>query len=223
VNLGITDQAVATIFRFTEIGTIDDLWTLEIPTDLWRTSVENITSIFKLAQAYGIDKWLSYDGSIVRGLSYYDGIVFEGFFRGKEFKKALLGGGRYNNLTEQYKKSCKMSGVGFGMGDIVIAQVLAATGKIPNLARSVPYCVGAYNEDFFPIALDIARGLRASGQKVDVCAKTGMGPVLTYASKIGANSAIIVTPSEWAQGQVLVKNLTTGVQTSTPVGDLSLA
>jgi histidyl-tRNA synthetase len=159
-----------------------------------------------LAKAYGIDHWFKMDMSIVRGLSYYTGIVFEGFYKHGELKKALLGGGRYDTLTSMYKPSCNYGCVGFGMGDVVILEVLMHLGKLPDNTYTIPYCIGAYNDELYEVAVNIAKQLRDTGKAVDVCGKLGFKHVLAYGDKIGAERVIMVA-GEWKEGLLVVKNL----------------
>src|SRR6202022_3823680 len=74
----------------------------------------------------GDDSWLSLDLSIVRGLAYYTGIVFELFDRSGEFR-AICGGGRYDSLLESLG-GADMPALGFGMGDVVLGELLRAKG-----------------------------------------------------------------------------------------------
>ena len=59
--------------------------------------VRDIRRLFALAEAYDIRDWVEFDPSVVRGLAYYTGIVFEGFDRSRELR-AICGGGRYDKL-----------------------------------------------------------------------------------------------------------------------------
>lgn len=220
-TLGIDAAQVEKILAFTDVKSISDLSKIAIDSDLWRTSVTNITEIFDLLAGYGIDRWFQFDASIVRGLSYYTGIVFEGFFKLGTLKKALLGGGRYDNLTKSYSSSCNLTAVGFGMGDVVIMDVLAELGKLPDFSRRVAYCIGAYDDDLYREALSLAKRLRDRGEKVDLCTKTSMKQIFTYADKIGAEKLILLAPEEWRQDRVIVKNLRDGTdQKTVEVDDL---
>jgi histidyl-tRNA synthetase len=209
-TLGITESQVQQILAFTDVKSISDLASIAIDSDLWRSSVQNITDIFDLLRAYGIDRWFQFDASIVRGLSYYTGIVFEGFFKLGTLKKALVGGGRYDNLTKSYSSSSKLTAVGFGMGDVVIMDVLGELGKLPDFTRRVPYCIGAYNDELYREALCLTKKLRDRGEKVDLCTKTTLKQIFAYADKIGAEKLVLLAPAEWDQGCVIVKNLRDG-------------
>lgn len=64
-------------------------------------AVDELTSLFEVAEAYGFADWILFDASVVRGLAYYTGIVFEGFDRKGELR-AICGGGRYDKLLSLY-------------------------------------------------------------------------------------------------------------------------
>lgn len=89
-------------------------------------AVQELTQLFKLCKAYGIDDWILFDASVVRGLAYYTGIVFEAFDR-KGVLRAVAGGGRYDKLLETFGGE-PTSAAGFGFGDAVIVEATQRTG-----------------------------------------------------------------------------------------------
>lgn len=113
----------------------------------------------------GDDGWFRLDLSIVRGLAYYTGTVFELFDRGGQFR-AICGGGRYDNLLQSLG-GVDLPALGFGMGDVVLAELLRARGLMPDMAPKLDYWV--YAEDDTPreaLLAEVAR-LRASGHSVE--------------------------------------------------------
>lgn len=220
--LGITMSGVNLILQLTSINKIEDLATIPIDNEIWKESVKNITAIFGLINEYGISQWLQFDASIVRGLSYYTGMVFEGFYKKGTIKKALVGGGRYDNLTQAYKPSSKLTAVGFGMGDVVIMDVLKELGKLPEFGRKTFYCIGAYgeNNELFGKALSIAKRLREAGKQVDVCTKNKVKHIVTYANKIGAENLLLITPDNWEDGLLVLKDLKSGEQQTVTIDQL---
>eukprot|EP01090_Pellita_catalonica_P012673 TRINITY_DN2820_c0_g2_i1.p1 TRINITY_DN2820_c0_g2~~TRINITY_DN2820_c0_g2_i1.p1 ORF type:complete len:447 (-),score=100.09 TRINITY_DN2820_c0_g2_i1:189-1439(-) len=108
--------------------------------------IKEMREVFKLAEAYGIADWLQFDASIIRGLVYYTGIVFEGFDRSGNIPRSICGGGRYDTLLSKYGAKNKPA-CGFGFGDCVILEVLEDIQKLPNLERIVDDVVLAFNEE----------------------------------------------------------------------------
>lgn len=109
--------------------------------------------------------WIRFDMSIVRGLAYYTGIVFELFDRSGEFR-AICGGGRYDNLLEAVGGP-PMPALGFGMGDVVLTELLRTRGLLPDAAASVDYWLTA--DDDVPVTrvMSEAAVLRARGYSVE--------------------------------------------------------
>lgn len=98
--------------------------------------VKDIKKLFSLADAYGITEWLSFDASVVRGLSYYTGIVFEGFDKTGQLR-AICGGGRYDKLVETMSAGeTSIPAVGFGFGDAVIVELLKMKNILPDFSKN---------------------------------------------------------------------------------------
>lgn len=99
--------------------------------------VQDIVTLLQLAEGYGIADWVQFDASVVRGLAYYTGVVFEGFDRKGELR-AICGGGRYDRLLHTMMGGGTGEGVpavGFGFGDAVIVELLKDRGLLPQLLR----------------------------------------------------------------------------------------
>ncbi len=94
-----------------------------------------MVEFFDAVKAFGVAEYVEYNPAVIRGLDYYTGTVFEGRDAAGEFR-ALLGGGRYDNLVADVGGE-KISGVGFAMGDVVIGLILKNFGKEPKL-RTAP-------------------------------------------------------------------------------------
>lgn len=109
--------------------------------------------------------WLQFDLSIVRGLAYYTGVVFELFDRSGEFR-AICGGGRYDNLLDAIGGAA-LPALGFGMGDVVLTELLRARKLLPPTAQSVDYWLTA--DDDVPVTRVMAEAasLRAEGFSVE--------------------------------------------------------
>jgi histidyl-tRNA synthetase len=119
--------------------------------------------------ALGVGAWIDFDPRIVRGLAYYTGIVFELFDAQGEFR-AICGGGRYDTLL-QALGGVDLPALGFGMGDVVLGELLRARGLMPAAddARRTAFIVGGPGAADRPYgdALRLARALRGQGIAVD--------------------------------------------------------
>ncbi len=120
-------------------------------------------------EAMGLGAWIDFDPRIVRGLAYYTGIVFELFDARGEFR-AICGGGRYDSLL-QALGGVDLPALGFGMGDVVLGELLRARGLMPvgDASRRTAFIVGGPGAADRPFgdALRLARVLRAQGVAVD--------------------------------------------------------
>ena len=179
----------------------------EDATQEMRDACDEMQRLFDYAAAYGFSDFLQFDASVVRGLAYYTGIVFEGF--DKKFDlRAICGGGRYDRLMELYGSPVKVPCVGFGFGDCVIKELLEELGKMPSTAPSVDFVVAAFNEDMFAPSLQVATRLREAGQSVNMLLTVKKGrKAFDFANKVGAQYVAYVAPDEWAAGKVRVKDM----------------
>merc|ERR550537_1425705 len=106
--------------------------------------VQELRRLFELAVDYGYGDWLKFDASVVRGLAYYTGVVFEGFDKAG-ILRAICGGGRYDRFLSLYGSPKEIPCVGFGFGDCVLAELLREKNVTPSLPSCVDFVVAAYN------------------------------------------------------------------------------
>jgi histidyl-tRNA synthetase len=157
----------------------------------------------------GAAAWVRFDPSIVRGLAYYTGIVFELFDRKGEFR-ALCGGGRYDNLLEALG-GVAMPALGFGMGDVVLGELLRARGKMPAAAPVVDYWVAGDEPDVVPCVMRVAARLRARDRSVEYALREqALGRQLKSAVAAGARRVVILRAERLREGEATVKHLADG-------------
>jgi histidyl-tRNA synthetase len=113
----------------------------------------------------GDDAWLRLDLSIVRGLAYYTGIVFELFDRSGEFR-AICGGGRYDTLLDSLG-GADMPALGFGMGDVVLGELLRARGLMNVAPAAADVWLAADESVPVEVVMREAARRRAEGQAVE--------------------------------------------------------
>jgi histidyl-tRNA synthetase len=181
--------------------------------DLWRQSDE-AQAFVAAAEALGIADFIEYDPTVIRGLDYYTGTVLEARDRGGEFR-AILGGGRYDNLVGDVGGD-RLPGVGFAMGDMVVALVAQQYGKVPPLGGSPSQVlVTQFDKNSQTEALRLAADLRAAGVRAEWYPEPAkLDRQLKYADATGIRFAVIQGPDELAQGQVTIKDLKTRAQVS---------
>lgn len=169
--------------------------------------LEEIIEIFNLSQIYNIIDWLMLDTSIVRGLSYYTGMVFEAFSKiPNTINRSISGGGRYDNLMKNFGCKNPQKCVGFAMGDVVILELLNNLKRLKQ-PYGPDYCIIPYDESFYNRAINISNRLREKGYSVDLyMKKTKVRIAYNYANNIKARYAIIIA-SEYDLGIIKVKDM----------------
>lgn len=183
--------------------------------------INELQEVVRLADAYGFRDWLVFDASIVRGLAYYTGIVFEAFDRGATLR-AVCGGGRYDRLLSTFGGK-DMPACGFGFGDVVILELLKEKGLVPELAPAVDALVFPFEASLRGPAMELARQLRAEGRSVELVLEEKKPKwVFKQADRLGARKVVLIAPDEWQKGLVRVKDLSTGEEHDiTPAGVIS--
>ncbi|OWM69690.1 hypothetical protein CDL15_Pgr025539 [Punica granatum] len=182
-------------------------------------AISDLKRLFFLAEKFGYSDWIQFDASIVRGLAYYTGIVFEGFDREGKLR-AICGGGRYDKLLSTFGGD-DIPACGFGFGDAVIVELLKERGLLPELSQQVENIVCALDQDLQGAAASVATKLREKGQTVDLVLEgKPLKWVFKRAARINAQRLILVGSSEWQKGMVSVKILSSGEQYEVEVGKL---
>ena len=183
-------------------------------------AVKQIAGLIQLCEAYGISDWILFDASVVRGLAYYTGVVFEAFDR-KGVLRAIAGGGRYDKLLETFGGE-PTPAAGFGFGDAVIVELLKDRDLLPSFdSQGIDSVVFAMSEDLVPGAIDVANKLRAAGQSVDLILENKKTKwVFKHADRIGANFCAIIGSKEFENGEVAIKDLGKGEQESVKIDSL---
>jgi histidyl-tRNA synthetase len=179
-------------------------------------ALAQLRRLFALLDAYGVAERVVFDASVVRGLAYYTGVVFEAFDAAGELR-AVCGGGRYDRLLETLGGKA-MPAVGFGFGDAVITELLAERGKLPQPARTLDAVVFPLGDEERPAALRLARELRRQGKSVElVLGGLKAKRVFADANKAGARHVYMIGPEERARGVVRIKDLATEQQRDEPL------
>jgi histidyl-tRNA synthetase len=157
--------------------------------------------------ALGVADWVDVDLTIVRGLAYYTGTVFE-LFDAKGDCRAICGGGRYDNLLASLS-GVDLPALGFGMGDVVLGELLRARGKLPTHAAVVDYWVAYEDAARQAEAMRVATALRRRGSSVEYALRpASLAKQLDAARKAGALAAVILR----ADGTMRRKELGSGVE-----------
>jgi histidyl-tRNA synthetase len=232
-NLGISPDKRSDVFRLIdrrgkmqpleweayalEIGLsqqqLSELKTLLEDNELWKKSPE-LVDFFEVLSVLNASDYVRFDANIIRGLDYYTGIVFEAYDLGGDVRRAILGGGRYDNLLADIGGK-PLPGVGFAMGDVVITLILENAGLLPKETGKspAPILVTVFDKEHLQYSFALAAELRQRGLKVAAYPQAErLSKQFKYADRLGFKYALVIGPDEIKSGKVTLKNLETGDQ-----------
>jgi len=193
---------------------------IELKKDLNDTQgIDELQNLMDMMETAGFSDYLQFDISIVRGLSYYTGAVFEVNSPGKQHR-SICGGGRYDSLLSTYGGEI-VPAVGFGFGDVVVLDVLKDLERFPELPRKLDYTIIPFAREQVGTALNIAAILRQQGSTVDCnFSMKKMKKTLQQAGESGAAKAILLFPDELSENKVVIRDLRLHEQNPIKINDL---
>lgn len=204
-DLKLNEKEIKSILKLIKSNNLEDMKLID------KKSYEELKSIIDtLPEEY--KDYIVFDPKIIRGLLYYTGMIFEAFDK-KKSMRALLGGGRYDNLVKDYGGQ-KVMGVGFGFGDVVFSELLKEKKLLNN----------GYENDYYIITMDnskqqidfaniVASKLRSEDKKVIVSYKSkSMSKEVKNALDCDCKQLIIIGEKELKEKFYTVKNLETKKQ-----------
>ena len=211
-------NARAALELFTE-GTLQGVATHMGDQEGVASELERLEAYFGQLEAMGLGPFVEFDLRIVRGLAYYTGIVFELFDRKGELR-AICGGGRYDRLLELVGGD-PLPAVGFGMGDVVLGELIRDRGLMPEFRPTVDYYIVIIGEEHRGLALSIAHANRDQGRSVLYGLKEqSVRKQFTSAGNAGAKDVIVLGPDEVARGQAVVRNMASGAEREVSLDEL---
>ncbi|MBR3894159.1 MAG: histidine--tRNA ligase [Clostridia bacterium] len=206
LSLGLSEE---------QIEKIDSLYRMDVwqATALCPDSVGSmeLRLLFEALEKTGLLPYCVFDFGIIRGLDYYTGTVFEVFDNAPENNRAMFGGGRYDNLVGLFVKNAKISGVGYGMGDVTLENFLVTHNLVPeSFGSGVKVLVARFDDVPYETYLSTVEKLRAAGIVSSVYLGTKkFGKQIDFAVKEGYSHLMIIGGDEAARGIVRLKNLAT--------------
>ena len=181
--------------------------------------IQRMRCYLSFIESLGFGGWVKLDLSIVRGLAYYTGIVFE-LFDTKGELRAICGGGRYDTLL-QTLGGVDLPALGFGMGDVVIGELLRSRGLIPQAEQCIDYWIVAEDDSLVPEMMSVAARLRSKDKSVEYSLKSQqLSRQLKAAVASGARKAVLIRRDAFARGEVTLMDLTAGSERTLALDDL---
>jgi len=192
-------------------GFKDDQFQIKINVNGNTTKKEAETFIEKLSNI-GIKNTI-FSEEVVRGGEYYTGIVWEIYDTGKENTRAIFGGGRYDNLLDIFDVE-KVPAVGFGMGDVIIRDMLETYNILPKIKSASQLYICVMSENQISYAQNLAQKIRDGGINVivDYSGKK-TGDQIKYADKNKIPFVIVIGEEEVKTGKFKIKELENGKET----------
>ncbi|HEU4682285.1 MAG TPA: histidine--tRNA ligase [Gemmatimonadales bacterium] len=179
-------------------------------------TAEPLRHTYTALESMGLGSFVDIDLTIVRGLAYYTGVVFELFDSGRSLR-AICGGGRYDNLLSAVG-GVELPAVGFGMGDVVLAELLKDRSLVPTDVSSIDVFIAFITKDDVAYVLAVAHQLRDAGLRVEYAlSPQAVGKQLNLADARHARLAVVVGPDERTRGEIVIKDLRSGSQETIPL------
>ncbi|MBA4157136.1 MAG: histidine--tRNA ligase [Gemmatimonadetes bacterium] len=184
--------------------------------------IARLGEYFSALDAMGLGAFVRFDLSVVRGLAYYTGAVFE-LFDARGELRAIAGGGRYDNLLKQVSDA-DLPALGFGMGDVVLRELLADRGLLPRAERRLDAYLVAITPEERPEMLGLAHQLRDAGWAVDYGLRhLGVGKQFKNAAALNARRTVVLGPDEIADGVAVIRDMESGEERRVPLADVASA
>lgn len=192
---------------------ITSLKKLEVKNELFEEGVEELEEVINKAMSFGVPKkYLQIDLSIARGLAYYTGTVYETIMEDERIKGSVCGGGRYDNLAENYTNQ-SFPGVGVSIGLTRLFSQLVDMGVVKAEVSTPAKVLVVPMEKDCQFALEVAGKLREAGVATELYTEDDkFKKKLVYANKMGVPFVAIIGDDEVAQKKVALKNMKTGEQ-----------
>ncbi|MGB9956780.1 histidine--tRNA ligase [Haloferax prahovense] len=199
-----------------ERGDLDEI--AEFGGDNVEAAVENLRNVLAAADDFGAGEFCEVSLTTARGLDYYTGVVFECFDSTGDVSRATFGGGRYDDLIESFGGQ-PTPAVGVGIGGATLQLLCQRAGVWPEEELATDYYLLTVG-DTRAVASDIARDLREAGKVVEVdVSGRSFGAQMSYADSVNADTVVIVGERDLENGEVTVKDMASGDQTTVPVDD----
>lgn len=171
-----------------------------------------LKGLFNLIKEAGMSSFCEFDFSIIRGLDYYTGTVFEVYDNDINNNRAMFGGGRYDNLVNLFVENSNVSGVGFGFGDVTLENFLVSHNLVPELRASMPrVLITRFPEIPYAEYLKVSKLLRDNDIAATIYTdEKKLSKQMKYAADEKYDYAIILGEDEVKAGTVVLKDLSIG-------------
>lgn len=207
---------ISTILKLMELHNADEIANIVNLNDDAKSALSHLQELFKTLDAMGVGEFCRFDMSIVRGLAYYTGMVFEVHDAVGDLR-AVCGGGRYDNLLKDFGGPA-MTAVGMGMGDCVLEILLRERGILKDdslSTKNMDYFVAIADAALLPKGVELAAKIRQAGFSCELPYKANaLGKQLKQASAYNTRNTIILGQEYTIANQLVVKDMVAGTQSA---------
>ena len=211
-----SDEKASILERFASVRSLDDEWLAGAASG--SGSYARMREFAGLLEAAGLAS-ATFDASVVRGLDYYTGTVFETFLDDLPSIGSVCSGGRYDNLAALYTKH-ELPGIGASLGLDRLLAAMEELGLVEKVSTPAPIFIPYFDANRLHDYLRLAATLRAAGLGVEVFPEPKkLGQQLKYADRRGFRLAVVAGENEFATSTCQLKDLTRQTQQTIPLTD----
>ncbi len=195
------------------LNSVEQIAGITAPDEILTRAVDELRTVFDILSAMGMAEYCTFDPSIVRGLAYYTGVVFEVHDIAGELR-AICGGGRYDNLLRDFGGPA-IPATGMGMGDCVLEILLEERGLLEKQVprRELEYFVALADPEMARAVYEVVARIRLRGHSAGFSYRQGgLSKQLKEAAGQNARICVIIGQEYRDKRQVALKNMTTGAQ-----------
>jgi len=215
---GMSRQVAARVLEVAALHRMDDVAAALARVPGGPEALGPLRQTFEALDAMGLGGFVDVDLTIVRGLAYYTGTVFELFDAGRSLR-AIAGGGRYDDLLGRLG-GVDLPAVGFAMGDVVIGDLLKERGLQPTPVPSVEVFIAGVTDEDLPHVLALAHECRDAGLRTEYALTAqAVGKQLKLADARKARMAVLIGPDDRARNEIQLKDLAAKAQRSVSRND----
>lgn len=222
----ITEEAIDKIFSFISLNgppnqVLEKLSNIELRDENSKKGLQELRVLADALTAFGRISGCVYDLSIVRGIGYYDGIVFEAFDKGGEDIGSIFGGGRYDKLCRIYgKRDIPATGVAGGIERLMIS--LERGNLFPKIRQVAKVFIATVQEEVRNEAIRIVQKLRDDGIAAELDLKgRSLSKQLEYADGLRIPYVIVLGTKELESQLVKIRDMATRAETEIPLAEIA--
>ncbi|MCE7737624.1 MAG: histidine--tRNA ligase [Candidatus Heimdallarchaeota archaeon] len=213
VAKGLNEEQAQRLYSLTNIRNspsefIAEIKEIDLPPEC-ESIISKLEKLGRYLEAFGVGNTIIFDASLARGLDYYTGVVFEAFDSTGEIVRAILGGGRYDDLVSDIGGSA-LSGVGFGMGELVLLELAKLNNVIISESENYELYLAPIKEESIPFILQMRSKLRKHFKIICNPFSWRLKRHFQFADENNCKLVLLAGPKDIEQNQVSIRKVDSG-------------